>query len=101
MTWTPKLPLCSKTLLYLPVFSLVGLGGGGVLVTQHVTWRSYLSCEAAPPHPLPPFSTARQKLWSLISRWDQTGLRGGGGEGCFLGQNHTNLKPLEKQRYLE
>ena len=68
------------TILYLPVFSLVGLGGGGVLETQHVTWRSYLSCEAAPPHPLPPFSTARQKQWSLISSLKKQGW-GGGGEG--------------------
>ena len=83
-------------------FSLVGLGGGGGGFGD-------ITCDLAqlpvllggpPPTPTPHSQLPRQKLWSLISRWDQTGLRGGG-EGCFLGQNHTNLKPLEKQRYLE
>ena len=102
MTWTPKLPLCSKTILYLPVFSLVGLGGGGGgfgditcdLAQLPVLWGG------PPPTPSPLSQLPRQKLWSLISCLKKQGW-GGGGEGWFLGQKHTNLKPLEKQRYLE
>ena len=96
MPWTPKLPLCSKTILYLPVFSLVGLGGGGGF-WWHNMWPGAVTCPVRrpPPTPSPLSQLPRQKLWSLISRWDQTGLRGGGGRVLFRPKPHQ-LEALRK-----
>ena len=77
-----------------------GRGGGGVwhnMWPDAVTWLGQ-----APPHPLPPSSTTQTK--AMVLNWPLGQNRvegGGGGKGAFWAKHHTNLQPLEKQRYSE
>ena len=91
MTWTPKQPLCSKTILYLPT----GWGGGGRDPCD--TSAVYLTWSGDFPHPLPPpqLPTSQTKVIALNWQLKKEGWKGvGGGEGWIFGEiplKHTLL----------